>query len=189
MTIRPSAAARWSSNSNGEVDVEAGHTGTGATLKGVDVVNSGLIQVEEGAVLDLEGDTIAGGTLNTIGYPPSYGQDGGVIEVLAKGGTTTFDGSASKVTVEGYVQVAAGAELELKGRIDLDSADNLGIIELDQTQSPDAKGSTLEISRRGHAQRQRLYRARRQQDVHRRGAERRHADQQEQYFRRRQYRP
>lgn len=132
--------------SNGEVDVEAGHTGTGATLKGVDVVNSGLIQVEEGAVLDLEGDTIAGGTLNTIGYPPSYGQDGGVIEVLAKGGTTTFDGSASKVTVEGYVQVAAGAELELKGRIDLDSADNLGIIELDQTQSPHAKGSTLEIS-------------------------------------------
>jgi hypothetical protein len=132
--------------SHGEVDVEGGKTGTGAMLKHVDVQNSGLIQVEEGAVLDLEGDIIAGGTLNTIGYPPSYGQDGGVIEVLAKGGATTFDGSANKVTVEGYVQVAAGAELELKGRIDLDSADNLGIIELDQTQAPHAKGSTLEIS-------------------------------------------
>ncbi len=73
----------------------------------------------------LKGVTIAGGILNTVGDP--YG-DGGVIHVLAGDGKSIFDGSANTVTVEGYVQVEANAQLELKGDIDLAG----GIIELDE---------------------------------------------------------
>ena len=114
---------------NSEVDVATGAKGTGATLEGVDVRNAGLVQVEQGAILTLEGATDEGGMLFTVGSPYS---DGGIIEVSATGGTTTFDGTSNAVTEEGYVKVDAGADLELKGTIDVDN-DNFttfGIIDL-----------------------------------------------------------
>ena len=45
----------------GMSDVEAGETnGGGATLDNADVANCGIVQVENGAILDLKGVTIAG---------------------------------------------------------------------------------------------------------------------------------
>ena len=57
--------------------VVVGRAGIG--LDNVDVANCGIVQVENGAILDLKGVTIAGGILNTAGEP--YG-DGGAIHVL-----------------------------------------------------------------------------------------------------------
>ena len=127
---------------NGEVDVAAGGRGSSATLESLDILNSGLLQVERGALLTLEGVTEEGGTLLTLGNPYSHG---GVIEISAIHGETVFDGTANAVTEEGYVKVAGGADLELKGTIDVDNNNDttFGIIELDQSNS---SGGTLKIS-------------------------------------------
>ena len=57
--------------------------------------------------------TIVGGTLATGSGPYT----GPAIEVV--GGESTFDGTASAVTITGYVQVESGAQLQLKGTVDL----------------------------------------------------------------------
>ena len=77
------------------------------------------------ALVELFGVTITGGTLAT-GDP--YWRDDGIIEVLAAGGVSIFDGSEKRVTVAGFVQVDSAAKLELRGDIHFDG----GAIELDQ---------------------------------------------------------
>ena len=133
------------------VDVEIGSVGKGgaagagnpdATLDNVDVANSGTIEVGEttsGALLYLEdGTTITGGTLSTA--------NGGLIEVAYNSAlsdnTVTFDGSQAgdPLTINGAVQVDAGATLTLLGTID-----NNGTITVDANVIVPA-GATLLIS-------------------------------------------
>jgi len=80
-----------------------------------------------GAVVDLVNSTFSGGTFTTGNL--CDGKDG-TIEILSPDidGTNTvvFDGSAQKVTVDGFVQVDPGATLELIGSID-----NNGTIDVD----------------------------------------------------------
>ncbi len=101
----------------------------GATLDGVTVFNHGLMQVEEGSTLHLQGTTVVGGTLNTLGSPYDPDHPGGVIEVVGAETASVFDGRYDAVTVEGNVQVRPDAALELRGEIDLAG----GIIELDSS--------------------------------------------------------
>jgi FecR protein len=127
------------------------------------VTNEGLLEATSGGVLDIKDDvdnkggtigaydagslvklfgiTVTGGTLET-GDP--YWRDDGLIEVMATCAMTVFDGSQQHdpVTVAGFVQVDPGAQLELKGTIDLDG----GAIELDQaTRHETVNGSNLVI--------------------------------------------
>jgi fibronectin-binding autotransporter adhesin len=113
---------------NSTLDVE----GT-ATLKDVTVnmVDPGTIDVGEtttGSILYLDDATIIGGTVATVGSP--YDGAGGMVEISSSGGKTVFDGSDGTLTVEGFVEEDAGAKLELKGHIELDSSQALGIIQL-----------------------------------------------------------
>jgi len=68
-------------------------------------------------VVELSDATIAGGTLATGSLTSD---SSGKIEIAAAGGvdTSVFDGSASPLTIDGYVRVDAGAKLELIGTID-----------------------------------------------------------------------
>ena len=79
------------------------------------------------ALVQAFGVTITGGTLATGDL---YWRDDGVIEVVATRDMTEFDGSQSHdpLTIAGFVQVDPGAQLELKGTIDLPG----GAIELDE---------------------------------------------------------
>ncbi len=84
-----------------------------------------------GAAIDLVNSTIFGGTLATGDLcDPCFG----IIEILSPScdGTNTvvFDGTAEKVTVDGFVQVQEGATLELVGTID-----NKGTIDVDDAWS------------------------------------------------------
>ena len=101
---------------------------SGGTLKvGSNVANSGgtIKATGAGSLVELNNVTIAGGTLSTGDVTD---HNNGLIAVEAAGGTNTsiLDGSVHTVTVDGYVQVEAGANLELIGTID-----NLGIIDVD----------------------------------------------------------
>ncbi len=127
------------------------------------VTNEGLLEASCGGVLDIKDDvdnkggiigaygagslvklfgiTVTGGTLET-GDP--YWRDDGLIEVMATCAMTVFDGSQQHdpVTIAGFVQVDPGAQLELKGTIDLDG----GAIELDQaTRHETVNGANLVI--------------------------------------------
>ncbi len=127
------------------------------------VTNEGLLEARCGGVLDIKDDvdnkggiigaygagslvklfgiTVTGGTLET-GDP--YWRDDGLIEVMATCAMTVFDGSQQHdpVTIAGFVQVDPGAQLELKGTIDLDG----GAIELDQaTRHETVNGANLVI--------------------------------------------
>ena len=112
------------------VNLEAGTTtNTGGTLAALDggtlaltnatVTNVGgtIAAHGDGSAVQLSDTTIEGGTLSTDSLTSA---SGGVIEVVAAGGadTSVSDGSSSAVTVDGYVQVDAGANLELLGTID-----------------------------------------------------------------------
>ena len=90
------------------------------------VENDGTIAAYgDGAFVELSDATIAGGTLVT--NDPAA-DDGGEIEVLAAGGANTsiFDGSVNTLTIDGYVQVDAGANLQLVGTIDNDGTIAVG---------------------------------------------------------------
>ena len=112
------------------VNLEAGTTtNTGGTLAALDggtlaLTNATVTNVVgtiaahgDGSAVQLSDTTIEGGTLSTDSLTSA---SGGVIEVVAAGGadTSVSDGSSSAVTVDGYVQVDAGANLELLGTID-----------------------------------------------------------------------
>jgi hypothetical protein len=96
------------------------------------------------SVVELANTTIKGGTLTT---DDSTLGDRGIIEIVASphdgSNTTVFDGSHDAVTIAGFVQVDAGANLELKGTIDLDKNGTNGTIDL---VDPDAAGAHLIIS-------------------------------------------
>jgi len=83
------------------------------------------------SVVELANTTIKGGTLTT---DDSTLGDRGIIEIVASphdgSNTTVFDGSHDAVTIAGFVQVDAGANLELKGTIDLDKNGTNGTIDL-----------------------------------------------------------
>ena len=131
----------------GKVDATAGiltisdpvsfsNTGTveasnGATLL-IDPVTvsdtGGMISAQgAGSAVKLLDATIAGGTLATGSLTSD---SSGNIEIAAAGGvdTSVFDGSAGPLTIDGYVRVDAGANLELIGTID-----NQGTIEINST--------------------------------------------------------
>ena len=134
---------------DGVIDADMRHE-TLVIDTGNTVVNEGTLEASHGGVLDIKDDVnnkggtigaygahslvklfgiaVTGGTLET-GDP--YGRDDGVIEVVATCAMTVFDGLQphGPVTVAGFVQVDPGAQLELKGTIDLDG----GAIELDQS--------------------------------------------------------
>jgi len=83
----------------GLFEVKTGPTGPGATLDGVTVGNSGVVQVDTGAVLDLTGGTkIIGGTIT----------DNGTIDVA---GDSTINGGA--LLQNGSLTVESGATLTL----------------------------------------------------------------------------
>jgi len=113
----------------GASTIEArGHDST-VNLDHTFVMNDGGTIAATGcdAVVNLVDTTIVGGTLET--------RHGGTIEVVAVKGDDTnmsvFDGSyGHAVTIDGYVLVEAGANLELKGTIH-----NEGMIEVDGRQT------------------------------------------------------
>ena len=110
------------------------------------ITNTGLLEATHGATLEIESDVnndcgtigalgagstvqlvgainIAGGTLTTGNR--SSASDG-VIEIVAVAKTETIlDGSVHAVTIDGYVQVDAGASLALDGTIDNEGTINL----------------------------------------------------------------
>jgi hypothetical protein len=82
----------------------------GLTISGTSIDNAGgTIQAGYGSQVDLSASTIAGGTLKT--------QSTGAIYVSGTG-STTFDGSASALTIEASVVVRDGGELNLLGPVD-----------------------------------------------------------------------
>ena len=116
--------------------IDAGGTNSG-TIQAIDsgivkidnsVVNNAGGNVEglaESARVQLANSDIAGGTLTTDGLSWT---SAGIIEIVAAFGQdiSLFDGSAQAVTVDGYVRIDEGANLELKGTIH-----NHGTIEVD----------------------------------------------------------
>ncbi|HEX3503105.1 MAG TPA: FecR domain-containing protein [Xanthobacteraceae bacterium] len=80
--------------------------------------------------------SIVGGTLVT---DDPTGSAGGVIEIVATpdANESVFDGSSATLTVDAYVQVDQGANLELRGTID-----NNGLIDLGIKAIPDEPGSS-----------------------------------------------
>jgi fibronectin-binding autotransporter adhesin len=100
----------------GELEIS---TENGATLSGATVENSGLVQVEEGAVLALDGSTIDNGSLVNDGTINSIGTtaiDGADITnhglILALSGTLTID--PGTLTNSGTLE-ADGGELDISG--------------------------------------------------------------------------
>jgi hypothetical protein len=120
-----------------EIDIETGN---------YTVTNAGLLEATNGGTLAIESDVnnacgtigasgsgstvqlvgainIAGGTLTTGNR---FSGSGGVIEIVAVAAAETIlDGSAHAVTIDGYVQVDAGAALALDGTIDNEGTINL----------------------------------------------------------------
>ncbi len=123
LTIDPSTIA----NTGGTIEATGGGT---LVLSDTTVTNNGGTIAAHGAgsSVELSDATIAGGTLSTDSL---MSVSGGVIEIVPAGGTnvSAFDGSANAVTVDGYVQVEAGANLELIGTIH-----NEGTIDVDGAQ-------------------------------------------------------
>jgi len=149
------------SDSGGVIEVVvAGGLDTSAFDGSVDAVTvAGFVQVDEGANLELtgiidnqgtiaaQGDgaqvqlsnaTIEGGTFSTAN---DLSDSGGVIEVLAmpdSANMSVLDGSTNAVTIEGYVQVDSGANLELIGTIH-----NQGTLDVD-TEGPSTTDLIIE---------------------------------------------
>jgi FecR protein len=136
-------------DNHGTIDSEAGHAGPLVIDTGCNVVtNTGTLEATAGSELDLYGTysnaggtiaaltdgvapavvklfdaTIHGGTLSTDGC-------GSMIEVVRTDGAnaSVFDGSHDNpVTVDGYVQVDAGANLELIGTINIGSHGTINV--------------------------------------------------------------
>ena len=107
---------------------------TTLTLSGVNIHGGAIDAMDAGALVQLENTTIAGATLGT-GDPTDASS--GLFQVDATSGANTsiLDGSADAVSVAGYVQVKAGANLELIGTIH-----NSGTIDIDPP------GSTTTLS-------------------------------------------
>ncbi len=108
------------------------------TLSGAGI-NGGTIEATQaGATVQLENTTITGATLGTGDLTDG---NSGLFQVEATSGANTsiLDGSAAAVSVAGYVQVEAGANLELIGTIH-----NSGTIDIDGPVA--ASPTSLQIS-------------------------------------------
>jgi hypothetical protein len=119
---------------HGLLDVTVGVNGMGATLAGVTVDNSGIVQVDQGATLTLNDGKIVGGVLNIAGTFDSEGTstlDGvtvtntGTLDVVC--GTLIIDAS-STLTNSGTI-AANGGKLEIDaaiaGKLEIDGASTL----------------------------------------------------------------
>ena len=120
-------------------------TGGSITFAESSVINPGTIAAGAGGLVNIDNGTVEniGGTISAFGAASLVQLSdativGGVLStgpVLSGGGDTiavvagtgvnmsVLDGSSSPVTIEGYVGVAPGAQLELAGTIHIDSAD------------------------------------------------------------------
>jgi hypothetical protein len=102
----------------------------GATLDGVNVVNSGSIQVDGGTALELSGTTISGGTIDDYSTVAGNAVGGDIVVT----GASTIDGNASlnggivtvdakltlaTMTVSGTTIVDAGGGVELDNTVKL----------------------------------------------------------------------
>ena len=107
-------------------------------LNGVDIHGGAIDAMDAGSLVKLENTTIAGATLGTGDLADA---NSGLFQVEAATGANTsiLDGSADAVSVAGYVQVEAGANLELIGTIH-----NSGTIDIDPAASTPTP-SSLEI--------------------------------------------
>jgi fibronectin-binding autotransporter adhesin len=153
----------------GVLEIAYGTTGPGATLDGgVSVGNSGVIQIDNGATLTLNGATINGGTVNDFS---SAG--GGIIDVTGAStiaGTSASEASltgagafTSKVTLDAAltlddvrlndVSIEKGSSgaltiddtVEVAGPVQLlnDTVTNSGIIQVDDGQTLTLNGATI----------------------------------------------
>jgi len=95
------------------------------TLNGVNIHGGAIDAMDAGSSVLLENTTIAGATLGTGDLTDA---NSGLFQVEATTGANTsiLDGSTDAVSVAGYVQVEAGANLELIGTIH-----NSGTIDID----------------------------------------------------------
>jgi hypothetical protein len=128
--------------SHGLFEVKTGPTGPGATLDGVTVDNSGVVQVDTGAVLDLTGGTTmthgrvtGAGTIEVTGNSAidSANVDISGIKVDATK-TLTLDGTTvtgTTIADNGTVKVDASTSLHLSGvKLTGGAIDNLGTIDV-----------------------------------------------------------
>ena len=104
----------------GTIKAAAGGT---VILSDVPINNAGgtIEAIGSGAVVQLFDADIQGGTLHTSG-PGSSGSSIVVEPETIPGNFSEFDGSAHAVTVDGYVGVFAGAQLELAGTININGS-------------------------------------------------------------------
>ena len=84
----------------------------------------GTISAEgDNTLVQLSDATIIGGTLVTGPVLPDPGGDTIAVVAACGANMSTLDGTSSAVTIEGYVGVFAGAQLDLKGTIHIDGDD------------------------------------------------------------------
>ena len=97
-------------SSGGVLEATAG--GTLEIFSDIDNTGGTIAAHGEGSTVQLSDVTVTGGELDTDS-PTSTA--GGMIEIVATDGVdmTVFDGSTNAVTIDGYVRVDAGANLEL----------------------------------------------------------------------------
>jgi hypothetical protein len=134
---------------SGLIGAFAGDGGPSAILIGDSTIHNAcgtISAIGAGNSVELVNSTICGGALVTD--DASCG-DAGIIEILAPvpGGcnTTVFDGSGSAVAIGAFVQVDAGAVLELKGSIELCDGHNGTIALTELGCGKDAVGADLKI--------------------------------------------
>ena len=130
-------------------------TTLGATLDGVSMGNSGVVQVDAGSRLNLDGTIITGGSVTDGGTIEVTGDsainsaavNGGQVTVDA-GQTLTLDGTTvtgTAITDSGTVKVDAGQTLNLSGVVLSGGAiDDLGVLDItgDSSISSDALSNT-----------------------------------------------
>jgi fibronectin-binding autotransporter adhesin len=131
----------------GTVDLDADTTTvSGATTISDATVQDGTLSVDSGVTLTLDSVTVNGGTIEatgagssvelydvtiaggTLGTGDLIDEANGLIAIEAASGANTsiLDGSVNAISVAGYVQIEAGANLELIGTID-----DTGVIDVD----------------------------------------------------------
>ena len=145
-TIGNAGATALALSNSGTVDADGAGAEIDIETANYTTTNTGLLEATKGGTLAIESDVnndcgtigasgagstvqlvgainIAGGTLTTGNR---LSASGGMIEIVAVAAVETIlDGSAHAVTIDGYVQVDAGASLALDGTIDNDGTIDL----------------------------------------------------------------
>jgi len=112
LVVENDTAITGGTMSIGSLGIFEVETALGATLDGVSVGNSGVVQVDAGSVLNLKGSTITGGTVT----------DSGTIHVT---GQSAINGAAVS---GGHITVDAGKTLNLSGVALLDNTTVAGTV-------------------------------------------------------------